>query len=55
MNHQTIEIIECNHDTADVLKDMIEGYWREDRYGYLLDELWVFRPQLVVIQGGKND
>lgn len=54
MNQQAIEIIDGDHDTADVLKDMIEGYRREDRYGYLLDELRAFRPQLV-IQGRKDE
>lgn len=54
MNQQVIEIIETDRDTADVLKDMIEGYRREDRYDYQLDELRDFRPQLV-IQGRKDE
>lgn len=54
MNQQAIEIIKGDRDAPDVLKDMIEGYGREVRCGYLLDKLRAFRPQLVVIQGGKD-
>lgn len=51
---RAIEIIEADRETPDELKDMIEGYRLEARYDYLLTALRAARPQLVVIQGGKQ-
>lgn len=51
---QAIEIIEADREMPDELKDMIEGYRLEARYDYLLAALRAIRPQLFVIQGGKQ-
>lgn len=51
---QSIKIVESDRETPDELKDMIEGYRLEARYDYLLAALRAIRPQLVVIQGGKQ-
>lgn len=51
---RAMELVEADRETPDELKDMIEGYRLEARYDYLLAALRAIRPQLVVIQGGKQ-